>query len=213
MIEEAEKYYTSMPVLQILLGIENNYVPFKLFFLAIVMGLSNFMLKFLTYKYLYEVLKEEETDWNRLEFIDTTKKTKFAVFWHYFTTYFLFFIYNLFIFLPLIIVIAISLVQVSILGCLMLITTIIVMYRQRDTYWEYSFQQIGIVTAIALMSIYVIQLLYLCLPSDLDFLERLGVSNEINQDGMFYKQYLPCFFVILSCMLQKISHKCKSLFV
>lgn len=39
--EEIKKYYDEFPLIEKLLGIENSYVPIKLFSLALVMALSN----------------------------------------------------------------------------------------------------------------------------------------------------------------------------
>ena len=80
---EARKYYEQLPLIEKLLGIENSYVPLKLFSLALVMVLSNLQLQFLNYTYLTEILKEEEADWNRFYFIELVNQTKLKKVLHY----------------------------------------------------------------------------------------------------------------------------------
>jgi predicted Zn-dependent protease len=60
--------YQELPLLEKLLGIENSYVPLKLFSLALVLVLSNLQLKFLSQAYLKEIIMEENKDWDRLIF-------------------------------------------------------------------------------------------------------------------------------------------------
>jgi hypothetical protein len=60
--------YQELPLLEKLLGIENYYVPLKLFSLALVLVLSNLQLKFLSQAYLKEIIMEENKDWDRLIF-------------------------------------------------------------------------------------------------------------------------------------------------
>ena len=57
---EGKSYYEHLPLIEKLLGIENNLVPIKLFSLALVMSISNLQLKFVSYKYLSNILKEQD---------------------------------------------------------------------------------------------------------------------------------------------------------
>ena len=50
-------YYEKLPLFERLLGMENSFVPVKLFSLALVLSLTNLQSKFLRYNYLTEMLR------------------------------------------------------------------------------------------------------------------------------------------------------------
>ena len=127
--EKIQDYYNQTSAVQQLVGIEETYVPLKLLSLALVMVLSSIMLKYLDYGYIRDILGEEDKDWNRYYFLESKNKTKCKLFMHKVTIYTLFFLYHLFILLPLTIVVVISLTGLSIIGSLFLISTIIIMYK------------------------------------------------------------------------------------
>ena len=54
------KYFEKLPLVERLLGMENTFVPIKLFSLALVMSLTNLQQKFLKYSYLTDMLKFED---------------------------------------------------------------------------------------------------------------------------------------------------------
>jgi hypothetical protein len=54
------KYYERLPFVEKMLGMENSFVPIKLFSLALVLSLTNLQEKFLMYSYLTEMLREED---------------------------------------------------------------------------------------------------------------------------------------------------------
>ena len=60
-----------------LLGIENSYLAFKLFCLALVLVLTNIQLEFLNHQYLLNILMEESEPWDRTKFLNPRMKTKF----------------------------------------------------------------------------------------------------------------------------------------
>jgi hypothetical protein len=82
------------------MGIEHTRTPFKLLCLAVVLVLSNIMIKCLEYKYLTDILKEFDQDWDKYEFVEPEKRKSFRIFLHNLRIYSLFIIYYLSFLLP-----------------------------------------------------------------------------------------------------------------
>ena len=61
---QLEEYFDKLPLVERLLGMENTFVPIKLFSLALVMSLTNLQQKFLKYSYLTDMLKFEDKQVN-----------------------------------------------------------------------------------------------------------------------------------------------------
>ena len=83
------KYYERLPFVEKMLGMENSFVPIKLFSLALVMSLTNLQEKFLMYSYLTEMLREEDR-WRRnssgyLSF--KSSDSRILRVWNYISTY------------------------------------------------------------------------------------------------------------------------------
>jgi hypothetical protein len=57
---QLEEYFDKLSLVERLLGMENTFVPIKLFSLALVMSLTNLQQKFLKYSYLTDMLKFED---------------------------------------------------------------------------------------------------------------------------------------------------------
>lgn len=119
---------------------------------------------------------------------------------------------NLFILLPLIMVIVVALEKVSSIGCLLLLTTILVMYLQKDTYWEYTFQSIGVATSIAMIIVYALYILYLSYPDDNEYILRFGMDKEIEGESDEYTFLLNLSIIMVGCVVQKSVFQYKQYF-
>lgn len=153
---EMRKYFDQLPLIEKLLGIENSYVPLKLFSLALVLVLSNLQLKFLKYKYLVDILKEEDNDWNRLIFVDPQNKTRVKKVFHYIKIYTLFFVYYMLFLLPIVFLALYSYAYMSLLGYALFITALFVMYTKRDNFWKTSYKVIGVISSLSLLMVYLL---------------------------------------------------------
>ena len=87
-ITDFTTYFQNLPLVERLLGMENTYVPVKLFSLAIVMSLTNLQQKFLKYSYLTDMLKIEDKKTNNT--LKPQTQSKFKLFVYKFKTIIIF---------------------------------------------------------------------------------------------------------------------------
>jgi len=125
--------YKDLSLIQKLLGIENTDVPIKLFALAMVLVITNLQQKFLKYKYLEDILREEQADWNRLEFYEAKDRNKkWRNCWHYAGVIFYFALLKILPLLQISAVLVYSLLFQTVIGGIYVVVALLSLYRHQS---------------------------------------------------------------------------------
>lgn len=138
--------YNNLPFFERLLGMDNSYVPVKLFSLALVMSLSSFQTKFLKYTYLKRLIELEDSGYP--DQIPTSRWQEWGLKLKKLTIYMM--SSSLKLVLPILLLIY-ALSHPSLLSFCLILSLMKVIATQE---WSKSYFDIGIASILALILIY-----------------------------------------------------------